>query len=70
MGYKRMGTNRTSAQTLQNYVLGSGYVTSNFFIILWYISQFLIAFPGKMLLCYYTCTLFFEDENNRLFTGN
>ena len=23
-----------------------------------------------MLLCYYACTLFFEDETNRLFTGN
>ena len=62
-----MGTNWTWAQTLQSYVLGTGYVTSSFFIILWYIFQFLIAIILQLLLY---LNIFFEDENNRIFTGN
>ena len=60
-----MGTNWTWAQTLQSYVLGTGYVTSSFFIILWYIFQFLIAIIMLLYL-----NIFFEDENSRIFTGN
>ena len=55
MGYKRMGTNGTSAQTLQNYVLGSGLVSSIFFLLSCdIILNFLLHFLEK---CYYAIIL-------------
>ena len=49
MEYKKMGTNETWGQTLKDYVLGAGYVTSSFSLLSCnIIFDFLLHFVEKV----------------------